>query len=154
MLTDAQIFAKYGKPGDASNIITIPLPFPMRLAWDPHVVVTKISCHKLIAPNLTAALAEILDQYGHDRIKELGIDLYGGCVNVRLMRGSKTKWSRHSWGIAIDLSPALNGLKTPWKKAQFSKPEYTSMVNIFYKHGFFNLGKEKNYDSMHFEISS
>lgn len=154
MITDNQLYAKYGKPGDASNLVTIYLPYPMRLAWDPHVVVSKIQCHKLIAPNLTAVFKDILAHYGLAKIQELGIDLYGGCVNVRLMRGSKTKWSRHAWGTAIDLSPALNGLKTTWAKSQFSKPEYRPMIDIFYKHGFINLGKEKNYDAMHFEIAA
>lgn len=153
MLTDAQIIKKYGKPGDASNLITIPLPYPMRLAWDPHVVVSKIQCHKLVADRLAVAFKEILDAYGYPRIKELGIDLYGGCVNVRLQRGSKTKWSRHSWGIAIDLDPARNTLKETKKTARFARPEYERMIDIFYKNGFFSLGVEKDYDWMHFETN-
>jgi len=73
-------------------------------------------------------------------------------VNVRTMRGSKTKWSRHAWGIAIDLDPARNGLKANWANSQFSKPEYEPMLEIFEKYGFENYGKIKNYDAMHFEL--
>lgn len=153
MLTDAQIIAKYGEPGDPDNLTTVQLPYPMRIAWDLSKTVSKIQCHKLIAPNLQQIFADLLAYYGYDKIKELGIDLYGGCVNVRLMRGSKTKWSRHSWGIAIDLDPARNKLKETSKTARFARPEYKPMIDIFYAKGFLNLGVEKNYDWMHFEIN-
>lgn len=152
MITDKQIIDKYGKPGDTNNFTMLELPYPMRLAWDPHVIVTRIQCHKLISDPLLAVFKDILNGYGFPKIQELGIDLYGGCVNVRLMRGSKTRWSRHAWGIAIDLDPARNGLKLTWKQAQFSKPEYKKMVDIFYIHGFISYGRDRNFDAMHFEI--
>ncbi len=151
MMTDAQIIAKYGQPGDPDNITTLVLPYPMRIAWDTSKTVTKISCHRFIADRLNTVFTELLVSYGYDEIKELGIDLFGGCLNVRLQRGSKTKWSRHAWGIAIDLDPARNQLKWGKDKAQFAKPEYKPMIDIFYKHGFVGLGPEKNYDWMHFE---
>lgn len=154
MLTDQQIIAKYGQPGDVTRLTTIDLPFPMRLAWDTHVVVTRIQCNAGIAERLKTALKEILAHYGYEQIKSLGIDLYGGCVNVRLQRGSKTKWSRHSQGIAIDLDPARNTLKETKKTARFARPEYKPMIDIFYKNGFINLGVEKDFDWMHFEIAS
>jgi hypothetical protein len=152
MLTDAQIIAKYGQPGDISNLRTIISSFPFRIAWDKKTVTRKVTCHKLIADRLRAVLDELLAHYGLDRLKELEIDLFGGCFNYRKMRGGN-RWSRHSWAIAIDLSPEKNGLKTKWKDSQFAKPEYQKMHEIFEKHGFFNLGKAKGYDSMHFETA-
>lgn len=154
MLTDQQLIAKYGQPGDPTKLTTIALPYPMRIAWDLTKTVTKIQCHKLIAPNLLNVFNDLLKQYGLAKLQELGIDLFGGCVNVRLQRGSKTKWSRHSWGVAVDLDPARNKLKETSKTARFAKPEYKPMIAIFYKHGFIGLGPEKNYDWMHFEIGS
>lgn len=152
MLTDSQIIAKYGQPGDPDNLTTITLPYKMRIAWDPKTTVTRITCHKLIAIPLAKVFTELLAAYGYEELVRLGIDLFGGCYNFRKMRGGN-KWSRHSWAIAIDLDPVRNGLKTKKPKAQFSKPEYKKMIDIFYENGFFGLGPEKDYDWMHWEIN-
>jgi len=153
MLTTQQALKKYGTPNETGEgyLTTIISPFPLRIAWDTDTTTLKIRCHKLIAANLTAALSEILLMYGYNKIKELGIDLYGGCFNYRKMRGGSA-WSKHAWGIAIDLDPARNTLKETSKTARFARPEYKPMIDIFYKHGFVSLGREKNYDWMHFEI--
>lgn len=153
MLTDAQIIAKYGEPGDLDNFTIINLPYPMRIAWDLSKKITRMQCHRLAAQDFTNVFNQLLQTYGFNEINRLGIDLFGGCVNVRKMRGSTSKWSRHSWGIAIDLDPARNGLKTNWANSQFSKPEYKPMIDIFYANGFMSYGKERNYDSMHFELN-
>ena len=153
MITTAQALAKYGKPNEtgAGYLVTIPTPYPMRLAWDHNTKVTKIKCHKLVADKFTAVFNDLLAEYGYDKLVELGIDLYGGCFAFRKMRGG-SDWSRHSWGIAIDLDPERNQLKESALTARFAKPEYKPMIDIFYKHGFLSLGVEKNYDFMHFEI--
>lgn len=154
MITTAQAIAKYGKPNETGKgyLVTVQLPYPMRLAWDHNVKVKKFTCHKLVADKFTAVFNDILAEYGYDKIVELGIDLYGGCFAFRKMRGG-TDWSRHSWGIAIDLDPERNQLKESALTARFAKPEYKPMIDIFYKHGFLSLGVEKNYDFMHFEIA-
>lgn len=153
-MTEKQIISKYGNPGDTSNLIKLDLPFPMRLAWDTHIVVDKIQCHRLIAAPLRLVLEEILAHYGFAEIQRLGIDLYGGCYNYRLMRGSKTLWSHHSWAIALDLDPERNRLKETHKTARFARPEYKPMIDIFYKHGFKGLGPEEDRDWMHWEIAA
>lgn len=153
MLTDQQIIAKYGQPGDPTKQTILVLPYPMRIAWDTSKTVSKIQCHKLVAESLKNVFTDLLSAYGLPKLQSLGIDLFGGCLNVRLQRGSKTKWSRHAWGIAIDLDPARNQLKWGKDKATFAKPEYKEMTDIFYNHGFIGYGKEKNYDFMHFEIN-
>jgi hypothetical protein len=155
MLTTKQIIQKYGKPDDDGSdyLVTINLPYPMRLAWDNKTSINKMRCHRLIATNFQNVFKDLLTHYGLAELQRLGIDLFGGCFAFRKMRGGND-YSRHSWGIAIDLDPVRNGLKTSWARAQFSKDEYKPMIDIFYKHGFINLGKEKNYDAMHFEIKS
>lgn len=151
MLTDQQIIDKYGKPGDESNFTVIDLPYSMKLAFPPFQSVNKMRCHKLLAVQFSNIFKGLLAVYGLTEIRRLGIDLFGGCVAVRLMRGSKTKWSRHAWGIAIDLDPERNGLKVKKPKAQFSKPEYKAMIDIFYSNGFEGLGPEEDRDWMHFQ---
>ena len=155
MITTAQAIAKYGKPNETGKgyLVTIKLPFPMRLAWDLKNKVTKITCHKLAADKLMAIFNDLLAHYGYDEIVRLGIDLYGGCFNYRAMRGG-SEWSLHSWGIAIDFDPARNQLKESKKTARFARPEYKPMIDIFYKHGFESLGREKDYDWMHFQIAA
>jgi hypothetical protein len=150
MLTTNQILNTYGKPGE-SGLITITLPYPMRLAWDMKTKVTKIKCHRLVADNFLRVFNDLLKEYGLEKIQELGIDIYGGCYNLRKMRGGN-ELSKHSWGIAIDLDPERNTLRETDKTARFARPEYKNMIDIFYKHGFLSLGREQNRDYMHFEI--
>lgn len=152
MLTTQQIIDEFGKPNQqGSYLTTIKLPYPMRLAWDKKTKVNTMRCHKLVADNFTNVFNDLLAHYGYEKLVELGIDLFGGCFNFRAMRGG-SDYSRHSWGIAIDLDPERNKLKETSKTARFARPEYKAMIDIFYKHGFVSLGREKNYDWMHFEI--
>jgi hypothetical protein len=154
-MTTNQIIKKYGKPNEtgAGYLTVIQLPYPMRLAWDLDVKVTRMSCHKLVEDKFLAVFNDLLCHYGYDEIVRLGIDLFGGCFNYRRMRGGSS-WSLHSWGIAIDLDPARNKLKESKRTARFARPEYKPMIDIFYNHGFISLGVEKNYDFMHFEIAA
>jgi len=153
MMTTQQTIKKYGNPNETGSgyLVTIDLPYPMRIAWDTDTTVIRMRCHKLVADKFLAVFNDILKEYGFERIQELGIDLFGGCFNFRKMRGGSA-WSKHSWGIAIDLDPARNKLKETSRTARFARPEYKAMIDIFYKHGFISLGREKNYDWMHFEI--
>jgi len=151
MLTTKEIKKIYGQPNEEGTyLVTIDLPYPMRLAWDKKVKVKKMRCHKLVAQDFLNVFNELLDTYGYEKIVELGIDLFGGCFNFRAMRGG-SDWSTHSWGIAIDLDPERNKLKETDRTARFARPEYKEMIDIFYKHGFISLGVEKNYDWMHFQ---
>ena len=153
MLTTQQAIKKYGTPNETGvgYLETVICPYPLRIAWDTDTTTSKVRCHKLIAPNLKAVFTDLLAHYGYDKIKELGIDLYGGCFNYRKMRGGSAL-SKHAFGIAIDLDPARNTLKETKKTARFARPEYKPMIDIFYKHGFIGLGIEKDYDWMHWEI--
>ena len=154
-MTTNQLISKYGKPNIIGEgyLVIITLPYPMRLAWDLTTKVTRISCHKDVAESFKNIFVDLLKHYGYKELVRLGIDLYGGCFNYRKMRGGNA-WSTHSWGIAIDLDPARNLLNETSKTARFARAEYKPMIDIFYKHGFVSLEREKNYDWMHFEVKS
>ena len=153
LYNDNELVKEFGEAGDWSNFSKIDLPFPMKIAWDKSKKINSTWCHKKIAKSLQYALKEILDHYGYERIVELRIDLFGGIFNYRKMRGSRTKWSRHSWAMAIDLDPERNALKTKAPKATFSQKEYKAMLDIFEMHGFLNYGRVKGFDWMHFEYA-
>ncbi len=150
-MTTANIIKTYGDPGDTKNLTSIKLPYPMKIAWDTKTTVNSMMVHKLAADSLSKIFKEILATYTLPEIQRLGIDLFGGSYNFRQMRGG-SDWSVHSWALAIDLDPSRNSLKATSKTAQFAKPEYKKMIDIFYKHGWYSLGREKNYDWMHFQF--
>lgn len=140
----------YGEVNNPKSMMVIATPFPLKIAWDKSIKTNKITCHKLIGNDLKRALCEILAHYGYEKICELGIDIFGGCLNARPMRGSN-KWSTHAWGIAIDLDPERNTLHETAKTARFARPEYEAMINIFEKHGFHSQGRNLGYDWQHFQ---
>jgi hypothetical protein len=167
LLTTDEMVKYFGNPGDAHNMITMPLPYKMRIAWDLSKTTDKVLVHKKVAPALMRVLIDLRAHYGYEKLVELGIDLFGGLYNYRPQRGLEKKYeaamkagnnalaqtylSRHSWATSIDIFPSLNGLKTKWKDAQFSKPEYKPLLDIFEKHGFVNYGVLRGSDAMHFE---
>ena len=145
------IIAKYGEPG--SNQVYCKLPYRMKLAWQKDVTIGRFSCHKTVKDQMEAIFEEVLACYGPYGIEQLGLDLFGGCLNVRRMRGG-SRMSIHSWGLAVDLHPAKNRLKWNSDKAVFAQQEYNTFWEIVEKHGGHSLGRVKNYDWMHFQFIS
>lgn len=138
----------YGKPG--SNQTIIDLPFKMRLAWDTRKVIKSFSIHEKVHDSALRCFERIADAYDEDMRREIGIDLFGGCLNVRKMRGGNA-WSMHSWGIAIDLNPVQNQLRWGKDKARFALPDCNNLHKIFEDEGVVNLGRARGYDYMHFQ---
>lgn len=142
----SQVPAFYGPVG--SNQVKLTLPFPMRLAWDTSSAVRSFSCHAKVREALEYVWAQTLAHYGLDEIKRLRLDLFGGCLNVRKMRGG-TSWSMHSWGIAWDIDPDNNALKMTRAQATLDAPAYDHYWALVYATGAISLGRERDYDWMH-----
>lgn len=154
LLTTADMMARYGRPDQAGTyLVSVLMPFPMRLAWDLSTVVRSIRCHEKEANRVRSIFSEILVAYGPAEVTRLGIDLFGGCFNYRQQRGG-SDWSKHSWGTAIDLDPARNKLHETKATARFARPEYAPMLDTFERHGWASLGRERNFDWMHFEAAA
>lgn len=139
-------------PRDTSKMPKFILPFPLQITWGNKPWIHSFPVHEKAHKPFTDAFNNILDCYTLEQIKELGIDQFGGCYNYR--KGTKSNnWSTHAWAIAIDLDPVRNGYAVKKPKAQFSKAEYLDLMGAFYRAGFVNLGHERDFDYMHFELS-
>jgi hypothetical protein len=150
-LAEQEAMGRYGRPNQRGTYLRpFTLPFPLRVAWAPKTLVRSLSCHHLETERLAAIFADILAHYGPARIRELGIDLFGGCFSYRRMK-LHNAWSRHAWGIAVDLDPDRNGLHVDHTRAQFARPEYAAMIDAFEAHGWLSLGRRMDLDWMHFE---
>lgn len=87
---------------ESKYIATANLPFSIPLAWNEHVEISEIRCHRLLREHFEAVFQKILDQGLRDRIQS-----YGGCFQFRQKR-NRAELSAHSWGIAIDINPGSN----------------------------------------------
>lgn len=145
---DAEEF--FGPKGE--NQTRIQLPFKMKLAWDPKTEVTTMVCHKKVAPSVARVLQSVKQYYGDEGIKELGLDRYGGCLNVRQVRGGNT-WSMHSWGIAIDFDPDRNQLRWSSERARLAKDDARFFWDCWEAEGWVSLGRERNFDWMHVQAA-
>lgn len=146
----ADVRKVYGEPGANQTLLT--LPYPMRLAWDTGTKVTRISIHEMVAPSAGRVLARVLDHYGPIGIADLGLDLFGGCLNVRAMRGGSAL-SMHSWGIAIDIDPDRNQLKWGRDRARLARPDGAKWFELWEEEGWVSLGRRANYDWMHVQAA-
>jgi hypothetical protein len=112
---DPKSLAKfYGDPAkDEVSRQLVPVVPPFRMTYEGKPI-RQIMFHKKAAPALKAALEAIWQHYGRDqkKIDALGISKYSGAYNHRLIRGSKTRWSNHAYGAAIDFNAEQNGFNT------------------------------------------
>lgn len=150
-----EIVEFYGEPGDVEQV-RLQLPYPMVLSWDETKTIRSFYCHAKVADSLHSILAATLAAYGYDRIKELGLNRWGGCYNPRPKRGSKKKLSTHSWAISVDMGPDADRKKFKWKADQVesSKEEYALFWRIVETNGWKSLGRSNGYDWMHIQATT
>jgi hypothetical protein len=140
----------YGPVG--KNQTMLELPFDMRLAWEKRQKITRFSIHEKVHDSAKRCFERIANEYDQKARELTGIDLFGGCLNVRKMRGGNA-WSMHAWGVAIDLDPARNQLRWNHNKARFALPDCRKLHQIFEDEGWINLGRARDYDWQHFQAA-
>ncbi len=116
MNTQAQLVSKFGnpmQPGYKAVFESKWMTMVDMSAYDDVITAlpTRIYMNKLVVEPFKAVLDELIRTGLHQEIKT-----FDGCFNVRYQRGSTTRLSRHSWGLAFDFNAAWNPLvkvKTP-----------------------------------------
>jgi D-alanyl-D-alanine carboxypeptidase len=100
---------RYGKPKAANFESKWMVTWKVKesFPWFPNKT---IYIHKDFMALLQKAFTALQQAGLHTQIKT-----FDGCFNIRFVRGSKTVYSIHSWGCAIDLNAKDNGLATSGK---------------------------------------
>jgi hypothetical protein len=147
---ESNLVQAYG--GVGQNQTRIDLPFPHKLAWETTRIVNSYLCHERVHDSLHRVLSRVLSHYGLEEIHRLRLDFWGGCLNVRKMRGG-SRYSMHSWGIAVDYDPGRNRLGWGRDRAAFAKPEYGTWWRLWEEEGWVSLGRTRNFDWMHVQAA-
>ena len=142
---DAAAF--YGAPGQ--NLAKITPAYQVFYAGQP---IKTITINSRCADSAVAILSDVKARYGEARIKELQLDDFGGCFNNRPMRNG-TQLSMHAFACAWDWDADRNPLRATSATAQFARAEYKDWIDIHYAHGWISLGRERNFDWMHFQAA-
>lgn len=145
-------FGDPGPNGADVPLVNIDLPYEHRFSWDKNVKVNRFKCHEMVADSMSRVLTKVHEHYGDTGVKELGLDLWGGCFNYRKKRGGSTL-STHSWGIALDYHPEENQLRWGWDEAVFARPDYDFWWQAWEEEGWVGLGRVRNYDWMHLQAA-
>ncbi len=147
---EAAMNAFYGKVG--TNQGKANSPYPLKFSWKPSKSTMSFTCHKKVAPAIERVLQRVLDHYGLPEIQRLGLDLWGGALAVRKMRGG-SKWSTHAWGTSIDWDTARNKLRWGKDRASLARPEYDFWWKCWEEEGAVSLGREQDRDWMHVQFA-
>jgi hypothetical protein len=146
----AEVERFFGKPGE--NQVRLKTPYPLYLDWALSEKLSGFQCHEKIHDAALRVLKRVLEHYGEAKIHELGLDQFGGCLNVRKMRNGSA-WSMHAWGIAIDWDADRNQLRETSRTARMARPEYAPFLDLWEEEGFISLGRARNFDWMHVQAA-
>jgi len=140
MIGSSDCIHKYGEPTVAMERKHMTLwDVPDWINRELPVIPNKIYCNRDMVAPLEQAFINIITGCLQDEVMT-----YDGCFNIRLVRGGKS-WSLHSFGVAIDINAAWNGLgKEPQMSAE--------LVKCFTDEGFDWGGNWTRKDGMHFQL--
>jgi hypothetical protein len=136
MITSKQALDRYGDPKLEKGMVLFDVPTHLEIG----VIPKKVYCNKDLVKPLTQAFTNLIERKLVGELKT-----WDGCFNIRKIRGGQSM-SLHSWGLAIDVNAAWNGLG---KEPQLSP----AFVKCFTDAGFDWGGTFKRKDGMHFELA-
>lgn len=136
----------YGMVGMNQGMVET--PYPLVLDWDTSTIIDRFSAHESVVDSIERVMERAADHYGLEQIEELGLNRYGGCLNIRKKRGGSS-YSTHSWGVAIDWFPSVNRLRETHKTARFAQNQYKKWLDLWEEEGFMSLGRCYDFDWMH-----
>jgi hypothetical protein len=134
---------------ETENLMRIIPPYQMFYLGKP---VKSLRVHKKCAKAMLQALVAIhkATKGNVKLLTESGANIYAGTYNFRVMRGGY-RLSMHSYGCAIDLDPARNGMGN--RNPRFNK--YPFIIKAFEDQGAVWGGRwaGRNCDGMHFQFA-
>lgn len=141
MITSAQCLKVFGDPSFPKNEVSYMTLWDVPTHLEIGVIPKKIYCNKLMVNPLSQAFTNLIER---GFVNEL--ITWDGCFNVRKKR-ELNSLSLHSWGLAIDLNAAWNGLgKNPTLSNGFVK----CFTDARFEWG----GTWTRKDGMHFQLKS
>jgi len=146
----AECITYYGPVGQ--NQTQIEVPFDMYLAWSKSTRLKRMTLHSRVAESALQVLQRVGALYSAAERQALGVDLFGGSLNVRKMRGGNS-YSMHSWGIAIDFDPERNQLNVHRSNARLSHPDAVAFWVAWESAGWLSLGRARDFDWMHVQAA-
>jgi hypothetical protein len=155
-MTQAQLIARFGNPMENRALFErrymVLVDTTGFASMNPNIPRRMYMNHALKEPLMT-----VLDQLARKKLMA-EIKTWDGLFNVRYQRGSRTKLSRHSWGLAIDMNAAWNPLVkvTPATRVALRKS------NVKWSEKFLQVWRDNDFecgadwkdrlDGMHFEL--
>jgi len=140
MVTSKQCFDKFGDPLTTNDEGKYMVMWDVPPTLEIGVIPKRLYCNKLMIQPLTTAFSNLISRNVVQELKT-----WDGCFNIRKKRGLASM-SLHSWGLAIDVNAAWNGLGMESKLS----PEF---VKCFTDAGFHWGGQWSRKDPMHFQLS-
>jgi peptidoglycan hydrolase-like protein with peptidoglycan-binding domain len=146
----ADVERVFGAPGSHQTLL-VP-PYPMALAWETPTPIARFSIHEAVHDSALRCLSRIADAYDAAARAALGLDRWGGCLNVRPMAGG-TRLSMHAWGIALDFDPDRNALRQDRATARLAQADADLFWRIWEDEGWVSLGRARDFDWMHVQAA-
>ena len=138
MVTSQQALKKYGSPELERSLTLWDVPSELEIGSIPK----RLYCNRDIVGPLSNAFHNLISRGFVNELKT-----FDGCFNIRKKRGLSSM-SLHSWGIAIDVNAAWNGLGT---RGNLSSGFVKCFKDAGFEWGGDWTGRS---DPMHFQLAS